>query len=239
MFKLKYAISQIKDGNMGYSFSKPKILEKNKNKFLLKNDFKPEETVCAALQMKDNFIYVSEKDYGRGMKNKEDAPKYDALITTTPALNLFIVVADCLPIIIFDEQLGILSLIHSSWDNTDKQIVKKILNEFREKGSNPKNIKVVIGPGIQKDSLIYDENIFNKIDSDWGEYIKKIDKEKYSIDNTGYTKQQLIESGVSSNNIEVIDIDTVKDERYFSHVRDYRNGMSDQGRFAMVATFSK
>ena len=239
MYKLRYAISQVKDGNMGYRFSSKNVLIKNKENFLKNSGFTLEETVCMKVQMLDDIEFVTDKDKGRGTKDSSDALNCDALITTQSGLNLFLVVADCLPIIIFDKKKGILSLIHSSWSNTDKQIVKKILKEFEKLNSNFKDIQVIIGPGIQKDSLIYDKNIFDKTTSDWGEYIEKVGEDKYGIDNLGYTIKQLENSGIGKNQIKIHDIDTYKDENYFSHVRDFRKGIPDQGRFAMVARFEE
>ena len=201
---------------MGYKFSEEKELEENKRKFLTQNSFTPDNTVCMSVQMGTDINFVSLKDKGKGLTKKANALPCDALITTSPNVNLFLVVADCLPIIIFDNKLGILSLIHSSWGNTDRGIVKKVLKEFRKLKSNINDIQVIIGPGIQKDSLIYDKNIFNKITSDWGEYIKQIGEEQYSIDNVGYTIKQLEEEGIQKSNIKIHDIDTFKDERYFS-----------------------
>ncbi len=237
MYKLKYAISKVKDGNMGYRFSSKEELLQNKTKFLENSGFNLEDTVCMKVQMLDNLEFVKEKDKGRGTEGPDSAFNCDALITTNSKINLFLVVADCLPIIIFDKKIGILSLIHSSWSNTDKYIVPKVLKEFKKLDCNFKDIEVVIGPGIQKDSLIYDKNIFEKTTSDWGKYIEKVGEDKYSVDNLGYTIKQLEDSGIGKEQIKIHDIDTYKDENYFSHVRDFRNGIPDQGRFAMVARF--
>jgi copper oxidase (laccase) domain-containing protein len=239
MYKLKYALSQVKDGNMDHRFGTIKESSRNKRMFLLKNDFLPEDTVCMAVQMEDEFMYVDEKEKGSGVDDRESALEYDALITKTPNLNLFLTVADCLPIILFDERIGILALAHLSWSNTDKEYIKKILKEFKKMKSNPKNIQVIIGPGVQRNSLIYDRNIFKKTENNWGIHIKRVGEEKYSVDNLGFTIEQILKEGILKEKVKVHNVDTVKDERYFSHIRDLRNGKQDQGRFAMVVTFSK
>jgi copper oxidase (laccase) domain-containing protein len=115
--------------------------------------------------------------------------------------------------------------------------VAEKMNSMYETKNN--DLKVIIGPGIQKDSLIYDENIFKKITSNWGEYIKRVGENKYSIDNLGYAISQLMGLGISKDNIEIKDIDVAKSNEYFSHSRDFHLGTPDQGRFCIVVKIEK
>lgn len=232
----QFAISKIEDGNMAFNHGHPPKVLEDRQTFFKKHSIIYENTVCIATQMRDNIITVDSKNRGAGLYTKENAIKCDALITKDKNINLFLNVADCLPIIIHDPMNNVISLIHAGWPDTDLRICQKVIDRLKEEhSSKPEDLEVLIGPGITKDSLIYDKNIFNKITTEWGSYIKNIDTDTFSIDNPGFTIHQLLESGIQDKNIKNIDIDTYKDRNYFSHVRDYREGREkDSGRFCMI-----
>ena len=237
MHKYNFTISTTKDGNMSFKYGKHSDVIDNRIKFLTKNNINPNNTVCMVVEMKDNIIIVDENSKGRGFLNPKDSVVCDCLITNSKDINLFLLIADCLPIVIFDEIKGVLALVHGGWPNTDLHICPKVVEKMKTKfGTSVSDISVVIGPGIQKESLIYDENIFKKTTTDWGEHIRDIGNGKYSIDNTGFTISQLLDSGIQERRITVDYTDVAKERRYFSHSRDYHNGIKDQGRFCMVTS---
>ncbi len=74
----------------------------------------------------------------------------DGLITATPGLLLGIQTADCLPVILVDATRHVAGVFHAGWRGTVKRIVEKGVGEMhRLFGSNPRDIKAAIGPGIQ------------------------------------------------------------------------------------------
>jgi copper oxidase (laccase) domain-containing protein len=112
MFKVKYAISKIKDGNMSFKYGNREEVLNNRKLFLENNNFLFDNTVCMVVEMKDNIVIVNENDKGKGLYDPESAISCDAMITNSSSLNLFLVVADCLPILFFDSKHGALGLIH-------------------------------------------------------------------------------------------------------------------------------
>lgn len=74
----------------------------------------------------------------------------DGLITETPGVLLAIQTADCLPVIIVDTKRRAVGVFHAGWRGTVKRIVEKGIGEMvRRFGSRPRDMKAVIGPGIQ------------------------------------------------------------------------------------------
>lgn len=74
----------------------------------------------------------------------------DGLITQTPGLLLAIQTADCLPVILVDAKHRAVGVFHAGWRGTVKRIVEKGVGEmFRCFGTRPRDIKAIIGPGIQ------------------------------------------------------------------------------------------
>ncbi|MGA8273052.1 MAG: peptidoglycan editing factor PgeF [Candidatus Sulfotelmatobacter sp.] len=73
----------------------------------------------------------------------------DGLITNTPGLLLGIQTADCLPIILVDPKHRAVGVFHAGWRGTIKRIVEKGVGEMhRHFGSQPRDLKAAIGPGI-------------------------------------------------------------------------------------------
>jgi YfiH family protein len=85
----------------------------------------------------------------------DDVPKEmlvgDGLVTDTPGLLVAVQTADCLPIIVIDQKRRAAGVFHAGWRGTVKRIVEKGVGEMRKHfGSDPRNLVVAIGPGVQK-----------------------------------------------------------------------------------------
>ena len=238
MSKLIYYTSTVEDGNTSFRHGEKDTVISNRENILQKIDSKIEDCVFMTVEMRDRILEVSNLQKEMGGHSREDALVCDAMITTQENLTLFLCVADCLPILIHDAVKNVLAIVHGGWPNTDLKIVKKVIEQMKEEHScEISDLAVVIGPGIQKESLLYDKNIFNLIKSDWVEYIYPdiTDSEKYHIDNLGFTIKQLLDLGITEDQITVDKTDTFTDENYFSHVRDYVLNQKDKGRFCTVA----
>jgi purine-nucleoside/S-methyl-5'-thioadenosine phosphorylase / adenosine deaminase len=74
----------------------------------------------------------------------------DGMVTDTPGLLLAVQTADCLPIIVADRKRRAVGVFHTGWRGTVKRIVEKGVGEMRKHfGSDPRDLVVAIGPGIQ------------------------------------------------------------------------------------------
>ena len=73
----------------------------------------------------------------------------DGLITRLPGILLAIQTADCLPVILVDTKQRAVGVFHAGWRGTVKRIVEKGVGEMRRWfGTQPRNIKAAIGPGV-------------------------------------------------------------------------------------------
>jgi hypothetical protein len=73
----------------------------------------------------------------------------DGLITDIPNILLGVQTADCLPIILVDTKCRAVGVFHAGWRGTVKRIVEKGLGELRRRfGTQPRDVKAAIGPGI-------------------------------------------------------------------------------------------
>lgn len=154
----------------------------------------------------------------------------DGLITNTSGLLLAIQTADCLPVIVVDTKCHAVGVFHAGWRGTVKRIVEKGIGEMvRNFGSRPRDMKAVIGPGIQGCCYEVGEEVRTKFESQFAyaaslfHEVKDSDpvREKYPLlfltarapghselpkkiflDLVEANRQQLIAAGLNKKNIE-------------------------------------
>ena len=92
---------------------------------------------------------VGEPDRGRGAFSLEDAvPGTDALVTTSPAVVLAILTADCVPIVLHDPVAGVLACVHAGWRGTAAGVAAAAVAAMQALGSRPSDVVAGIGPAI-------------------------------------------------------------------------------------------
>ncbi len=73
----------------------------------------------------------------------------DALMTNVPGLLLVVRTADCLPVLLVDEENRAVAAVHCGWRGTEKRILEKAVRAMGEAyGSKPETMFAVLGPCI-------------------------------------------------------------------------------------------
>jgi YfiH family protein len=157
----------------------------------------------------------------RTIENSENIFEADAQITNVPGIGLAALIADCVPILLFDPVQKSIAAIHSGWKSTALNIGGKTVRKMgADLGSNPKNIKAAIGPGICKNSFETGLEVFDKLKNFVPKNIKFTSPHKQAgkvyIDLHLVVKYQLIEVGILESSIETMAIDTYSNKQYFS-----------------------
>ena len=97
---------------------------------------------------------VGEPDRGSGAFSLEDAvPGTDALVTTSPAVVLAILTADCVPIVLHDPVAGVLACVHAGWRGTAAGVAAAAVAAMQALGSRPSDVIAGIGPAIARGPL--------------------------------------------------------------------------------------
>jgi polyphenol oxidase len=92
---------------------------------------------------------VSAADRGRGTLAAGDAiGPADALVTATPGIGLAILVADCVPIVLYDPAAHVLACVHAGWRGTVAGTPRAALAAMGSLGTQPRDIVAGIGPAI-------------------------------------------------------------------------------------------
>ena len=151
---------------------------------------------------------------------------FDAMITQKKNLFLFIGIADCTPILIFDQKNEVVAAIHAGWRGVVGEIVMKTLWKMRKVfNTASKDCLVYIGTCIDKNSFEVDEDVaqyFSPEHKKWDEF-----RQKFLIDLKGSILGELQSLGVPKHQIEVSPFSTViHNEDYFSLSKRKRNNRS-------------
>ena len=163
--------------------------------------------------------------------SKQELMETDALITNEKGLCLAVMSADCVPILIYDEMNGAVAAIHSGWRGTVAKILEKTLQAMYERyGTKGKDIIAGIGPSVCQDSYEVGEEVVESVRGSFknaSELLVATSPGKAKLDLWKANKAQLLDFGVGEDRIEISDLCTVKNNRYFFSARK-----GDTGRFA-------
>jgi hypothetical protein len=76
--------------------------------------------------------------------------KGDALLAAHPGEVVGVKTADCLPVLVVDVRKRVAAAIHAGWRGMTKRVVEKAVGEMRRHyGSEPRDLRTAIGPGIR------------------------------------------------------------------------------------------
>ena len=75
----------------------------------------------------------------------------DALLENTPGHLVAVKTADCIPVLLVDEEHRAVAAVHAGWRGTVRVIVQQALRAMQaEFGTRPERVHAAIGPGIGK-----------------------------------------------------------------------------------------
>jgi len=177
-------------------------------------------------QIHSNIVHiVTDND------NFDNPPTCDALITNKKNTPLMVMVADCSPILFYDDVQKVIAVAHAGRQGAFSNIIKNVIDSFvTDFHSAQKNIYVSIGASICCNCYEVGEEINKQAKKLSLEYAMEVKDDKYYLNIRKILKQQLLTNGVKEENIEISDeCSSCLSNKYFS----YRaNGVT--GRFAGV-----
>jgi YfiH family protein len=92
---------------------------------------------------------VTAGDRGRGSLALDNAiASTDALVTAEPGIVLVVMVADCVPIVLYDPVAHVLACVHAGWRGTVARVSEAAVAAMRTMGSRPEDIVAGVGPAI-------------------------------------------------------------------------------------------
>ena len=120
----------------------------------------PANFVFAAQVHGSRAEVVSAADQGRGTLAAGDAAgPADALVTATPGTVLAILVADCVPIVLYDPAAHVLACVHAGWRGTVARTAQAALAAMCSLGTRPEDVIAGIGPSVAAGSYQVGEEV--------------------------------------------------------------------------------
>ena len=153
----------------------------------------------------------------------------DAIITNEKNVIIGVFTADCVPIILIDEEKEVIAAIHSGWKGTFESITLKTIEKMKlEFNTNEINIKAYIGPHIRKCCYEVSEDLkLNFIEKK-----KTISKEELFDGNNLNLEACIIDdlkrAGVKDDNINSLNLCTYCSDDIKLH--SYRKSQGSYGR---------
>lgn len=160
----------------------------------------------SALGMKEKDLVLGEqvhKDKIKVARNEDKSQVIagvDGLLTKEFGLVLGVRTADCLPIVFYEPEAGIIGVAHAGWRGVLKRLPQKMIDQIIRMGGLPENILVAIGPHICQKCYSVDKTRISQFIDEFGKLRGMVKEEKY-LDLFLPTKIQLRHSGVLEKNI--------------------------------------
>ena len=169
----------------------------------------------------------------------DEAPKADALVTTSPNLALGLFTADCGPVLFADTKDRVVGAAHAGWRGAVGGVLEATVDAMIEQGARADNIVAAIGPMIGPNSYEVGPEFpapFLKQDTGNGAFFRAAEREgHFMFDLPGYIGGRLARMGLGD--VLRLDADTCHDEaNFFSYRRSQHRGEPDYGR--MLSTIA-
>jgi len=98
------------------------------------------------------------------LKNEPFVAQADGLITTVHGVCLVIRTADCVPVILYDDQNGVVSALHSGWRGCAHNITAEGIKRLLHKGAKPSSMYVLVLPSISPQAYEIGQDVASQFD---------------------------------------------------------------------------
>ena len=167
----------------------------------------------------------------------------DALVTALPGVPLGVLVADCLPIMLYTSQPPVVAVVHAGRMGTYHQVVRKTLETMQSRFAvMPEQVHAVMGPAIGACCYTLDMHAvgpFQECFIDWQQYFIPRSAGLWTMDLIAANTAQLQTAGVPPRHIQAAHICTVcYNQHFYSHRAEGREAGRGMGIVALCPTSS-
>lgn len=178
-------------------------------------------------QVHGNQVFRVDADYDYTF-----VPECDALITDRVDMPLMVMVADCIPILLFDPEHNAVAAVHAGRSGLFKGVIPATADAMRRAyGTRPDKLLACLGGSIHACCYEVGDEIVDEANRlGFGFAVEKREGSWY-LDNVAIAEKQLEMIGVKKENIEMMEVCTgCQNDTLFSYRKENRT----TGRFAGV-----
>ncbi|HTQ06418.1 MAG TPA: peptidoglycan editing factor PgeF [Polyangiaceae bacterium] len=150
----------------------------------------------------------------------------DALVSRAPGLACGVRIADCVPILVADEQSGAVAAIHAGWRGIVRGVIEAGLARLRETAGGDVKLVAALGPHIRLWSFEVGEDVAEELAAvSPVPCVVRRDGMKPHVRLDNIVRAKLVAAGVAAERIDDVGGCTFsEDERFFSYRRDGKTG---------------
>ena len=189
---------------------------------------------------------VTQELVGRGAFSWDDSiPDSDAIHTNLVNVPLLLLVADCVPVLIYDAVHHAVAVVHAGWRGAIAHIVERTMDRMHDAyGTLSSDCYLLVGPSIGGDSFEVSEEIAEQFRQDMhtlglsqvDQVVRYIQRDGQitatpHVDLKGYIAACVVQKGVPLEHVSVSSTDTMITDGCYS----YRRDQGCTGRMAMFA----
>ena len=156
----------------------------------------------------------------------------DALVTDRPGVLLGVLAADCAPVLLADDQAGVVGAAHAGWRGALAGVTDSVVAAMEALGARRERIAAAVGPCIALASYQVDEDFRRRfLDADPANerFFRDGAAGHHQFDLEGYAGARLAAAGVA--HVDLLGEDTYSQpDRYYSYRRATHRGEPDYGR---------
>ncbi|MBW6487905.1 peptidoglycan editing factor PgeF [Sulfurimonas sp.] len=217
---LLHAFTTKESGNLAFHVRDDET-EVQKNHELLAKELGYEKNSLVHMQQihSDIVHVVANEDF-------KTPPTCDALITNRPNTPLMVMVADCSPILFYDDKKRVIAAAHAGRQGAFKNIVKNVVERMKtEFGTEAKNVHVSVGASIGVCCYEVGGEIYVEAKEKGLEYAMQKRGGSFYLDVASILQKQLLSCGIKRENIEFCDDCTCcNTHKYFSYRAEAKTG---------------
>lgn len=165
--------------------------------------------LCRMLGIDRRHLIIPRQTHSCNVAVIDSIPTYetalhgvDALVTRLPDTALCINTADCVPVLLYDPEAGVIAAAHSGWRGTVARIAAKTVDVMTILGAAAERIRAVMGPSICQRCFEVGEEVAARFRDTFPATVVD-DREgcRPHIDLGAAIRDTLIESGLVAGNI--------------------------------------
>lgn len=149
-------------------------------------------------------------------------PATDALVTATPGLALAVLTADCVPILLSDDEAGVVAAVHAGRVGARIGIVPAVLAAMTSLGARPERIGALLGPAASGARYEVPAAMQQDVEAHLPGSACRTERGTPGLDLRAGITRQLREAGIGA--VAVDPRCTIGDESLFSHRRGAPTG---------------
>ncbi len=176
---------------------------------------------------------------GRGSQALDDAiPGVDALVTGSPGVGLVVLVADCVPLVLYEPVANLVACVHAGWRGTVGRVAHAAVDAMAALGASPELIRAGIGPAVRADRYQVGEDVADAARACFPDRVDEVIRPdgsgRWRFDLFAASRRVLLEAGLVPENLSLCTSGTGPGTPFFSH-----RTASPCGRFAAIATLPR